>query len=166
MIPDQSTRRGDPRSPVDFAQAKSIAVRRKYGYFPSGNPKIKDFRRTSNAHPYIRKRKYGFQRSETPTFRWAFELVKKVPVGAITDRPWILPKQNPSPQGEKTVICLQEIRKSKIFGGRAMLAPTSAKGNMVSRQSETPTYRWAFAAVSEGRAPGIAFAFLWRLWYS
>jgi hypothetical protein len=26
-----------------------------------------------------------------------FELVKKVPVGATLGRPWILPKQNPSP---------------------------------------------------------------------
>jgi hypothetical protein len=45
---------------VDFAQAKSIAARRKDGCFPSENPKIKDFRRTSNARPYILKRKYGF----------------------------------------------------------------------------------------------------------
>ncbi|MBR7179092.1 MAG: hypothetical protein IKD27_06225, partial [Oscillospiraceae bacterium] len=52
------------------------------------------------------------------------ELVKKVPVGATTGRPLILLRQNQSPQGEKTVFSLREIRKSRIFGGRAMLAPT------------------------------------------
>ena len=45
--------RGDHRSPVDFAKAKSIAVRRKYGYFPSGNPKNYVFRRAINDRPYM-----------------------------------------------------------------------------------------------------------------
>ena len=31
----------------------------KDGYFPSENPKIKDFRRTSNARPYILMRMSG-----------------------------------------------------------------------------------------------------------
>jgi hypothetical protein len=51
-------------------------------------------------------------------------LVKKVPVGAIIDRPWILPKQNPSPQGENKVISLRKIRKTAFFGGRSVIAPT------------------------------------------
>jgi hypothetical protein len=51
---------------------------------------------------------------------------QKVPVGAIIDRPWILPKQNPSPQGENKVISLREIRKTEFFGGRSMIAPTFA----------------------------------------
>ena len=46
-------------------------------------------------------------------------------VGATLGRPKILPKQNLSPQDENTVIFLGEIRKSPIFGGRAMLAPTA-----------------------------------------
>jgi hypothetical protein len=37
------------------------------------------------------------QSKKSPTFRSGLQLVKKVPVGAIIDRPWILPKQNPSP---------------------------------------------------------------------
>jgi hypothetical protein len=49
---------------------------------------------------------------------------KKVPVGAINDRPRILPKQNPSPQGENKVISLRKIRKTAFFGGRSMIAPT------------------------------------------
>ncbi|MBR5292978.1 MAG: hypothetical protein IKU32_08735 [Clostridia bacterium] len=61
----------------------------------------------------------------------AFELVKKVPVGATLGRPWILPKQNPSPQGENTVIFLREIRKTTFFGGRARLAPTILSGKQV-----------------------------------
>ena len=46
-------------------------------------------------------------------------------VGATIGRPQILPKQNLSPQGENAIIFLGEIRKSPIFGGRAMLAPTA-----------------------------------------
>jgi hypothetical protein len=46
------------------------------------------------------------------------------PVGAITDRPWILHTQNPSPQGESQVIFFRKIRKTLFFDGRAMLAPT------------------------------------------
>jgi hypothetical protein len=42
--------------------------------------------------------------------------VKKVPVGAINERPWIL---------------LRKIRKTAFFGGRSMIAPTSSKENMV-----------------------------------
>ena len=61
--------------------------------------------------------------------------VEKVPVGAINDRPWILPKQNPSPQGENKDIFLRKIRKTAFFGGRSMIAPTSSKESMVSRQS-------------------------------
>jgi hypothetical protein len=61
--------------------------------------------------------------------------VKKVPVGAITDRPWILLTQNPSPQGENKAISLREIRKTAFFSGRSMIAPTLSKENMVSRQS-------------------------------
>jgi hypothetical protein len=45
---------------VDFAQAKSIAARRKHGYFPSKNPKNAVFRRAIDDRPYILKRKYGF----------------------------------------------------------------------------------------------------------
>ena len=54
----------------------------------------------------------------------AVELVKKAPVGATLGRPWILPMQNPSPQGENTVIFLRTIRKTTFFGGRARLAQT------------------------------------------
>ena len=50
--------------------------------------------------------------------------VEKVTVGAIIDRPWILLKQNPSPQGENKAISLREIRKTAFFGGRSMIAPT------------------------------------------
>ena len=39
-------------SSADFAQAKSVAARRKRHHFPGRNPKISDFRRTSNARPY------------------------------------------------------------------------------------------------------------------
>jgi hypothetical protein len=44
---------------VDFAKAKSIAVRRKHGYFPSENPKNFVFRRAINDRPYILNRKPG-----------------------------------------------------------------------------------------------------------
>jgi hypothetical protein len=71
-----------------------------------------------------------------PPIRAAFQCVEKVPVGAITDRPWILRKQNPSPQGENKAISLREIRKTAFFGGRSMIAPTFSKENMVSRQSD------------------------------
>ena len=60
-----------------------------------------------------------------------FQLVEKVPVGATLGRPWILPKQNPSPQGENTVIFLRKIRKTTFFGGRARLAPTILSGKQV-----------------------------------
>jgi hypothetical protein len=55
--------------------------------------------------------------------------LSKVPVGAIIDRPWILPKQNPSPQGENKVIFLRKIRKTEFFGGRSVIAPTFAWGS-------------------------------------
>jgi hypothetical protein len=45
---------------VDFAYAKSIAARRKQGYFPLENPKKCVFRRAISDRPYILKRKYGF----------------------------------------------------------------------------------------------------------
>jgi hypothetical protein len=45
--------------PVDFAKAKSIAARRKYGYFPSRNPKNYVFRRASEARPYNSFREAG-----------------------------------------------------------------------------------------------------------
>ena len=53
-----------------------------------------------------------------------FSMSKKVVVGAIIDRPQILPKQNLSPQGENTLIFLRKIRKTAFFGGRSMIAPT------------------------------------------
>jgi hypothetical protein len=49
---------------------------------------------------------------------------KKVVVGAIIDRPQILPKQNLSPQGENMLIFLRKIRKTAFFGGRSSIAPT------------------------------------------
>ena len=49
---------------------------------------------------------------------------KKVVVGAINDRPQILPKQNLTPQGENMLISLRKIRKTAFFGGRSMIAPT------------------------------------------
>ena len=39
------------------------------------------------------------------------------------DRPQILPKQNLSPQGEKLIISLREIRKTAFFGGRFVNRP-------------------------------------------
>ena len=54
---------------------------------------------------------------------------KNAPVGATLGRPWILPKQNPTPQGENTVIFLRKIRKTTFFGGRARLAPTNFPGS-------------------------------------
>ncbi|MBQ7230225.1 MAG: hypothetical protein IJX04_04940 [Oscillospiraceae bacterium] len=39
-------------SPADFAQAKSVAARRKFDYFPSGNPKNYVFRRAITDRPY------------------------------------------------------------------------------------------------------------------
>ena len=42
--------------------------------------------------------------------------------GALT-RPWILPKQNPSPQGENSIIFLRKIRNSPNFGGRVAAPP-------------------------------------------
>ena len=53
-----------------------------------------------------------------------FSLSKKVIVGAIIDRPQILPKQNLLPQGENMLIFLRKIRKTAFFGGRSMIAPT------------------------------------------
>ncbi|MBQ7230880.1 MAG: hypothetical protein IJX04_08300, partial [Oscillospiraceae bacterium] len=45
-------------------------------------------------------------------------------VGAIMDRPQILPKQNLFAPGENCFISLREIRNSMNFGGRSMIAPT------------------------------------------
>ena len=56
-------------------------------------------------------------------------MYKKLLVGATLGCPWILPKQNPSPQGENTVIFLRKIRKTTFFGGRARLAPTNFPGS-------------------------------------
>jgi putative intracellular protease/amidase len=62
------------------------------------------------------------------------QYAEKEPVGAISDRPWILLPQNPSPQGENKVIFLRKIRKTAFFGGRSMIAPTFSEENMVSQQ--------------------------------
>jgi hypothetical protein len=51
-------------------------------------------------------------------------------VGATIGRPRILPKQNPSPQGESAAVSHREIQKRTFFGGRAMLAPTVKIVNM------------------------------------
>ena len=40
-----AVRRGDSRIARGFCLAKSVAVRREFGYFPSGNPKNYVFRR-------------------------------------------------------------------------------------------------------------------------
>ena len=58
-------------------------------------------------------------------------LSKKPVVGATIGRPQILLQQNLSPQGETTLISIGKIRKSPIFGGRAMLAPTFSDRNGV-----------------------------------
>ena len=58
--------RGDQWSPADFAPEKSVAVRRKYGYFPSGNPKNVVFRRAINDRPYNLNRRKRFFDSLTP----------------------------------------------------------------------------------------------------
>jgi hypothetical protein len=41
---------------------------------------------------------------------------KKVPVGAITDRPWIF-KENPSPQGEKRLFSFGKSEKLRFSAG-------------------------------------------------
>jgi hypothetical protein len=48
---------------VDFAKAKSIAARRKQGYFPLDNPKNAVFRRAISDRPYVWKKR------KSPTFR-------------------------------------------------------------------------------------------------
>ncbi len=60
-----------------------------------------------------------------------FQCVEKGSVGATIGRPQILQSKICSPSGEKWLISLREIRKSKIFGGRAMLAPTVSAQNQV-----------------------------------
>ena len=78
----KSTCRGDPWSPVDFAKAKSIAARRKYGYFPSENPKNAVFRRAGRCPAptgYLRKRFFDslkgvLQIFATHPFCYAFPL--------------------------------------------------------------------------------------------
>ena len=45
--------------PWILPKAKSIAARRKYGYFPSENPKNYVFRRASEARPYNSFREAG-----------------------------------------------------------------------------------------------------------
>ena len=45
----------------------------------------------------------------------SFWFVKKVPVGATLGRPWILPQQNPSPQGEKYGYFPSENPKNAVF---------------------------------------------------
>ena len=58
--------RGDHWSPADFAPAKCVAVRRKYGYFPSGNPKNGVFRRAIHDRPYNLNRRESFLTVRTP----------------------------------------------------------------------------------------------------
>ena len=69
--------------------------------------------------PYKALEKGLLQKAAAPC-----SLSKKLIVGAIIDRPQILPKQNLSPQGENTLIFLRKIRKTAFFGGRSMIAPT------------------------------------------
>ena len=57
LLCQKSSRRGDHRSPADFAKAKSVAARRKSCYFPSENPKNFVFRRAINDRPYNLRRK-------------------------------------------------------------------------------------------------------------
>jgi hypothetical protein len=59
---------------------------------------------------------------------------EKVSVGAITDRPWILQSKIHRRKAKTKDILLREIRKTLFFGGRSVIAPTSSKDNMVSRQ--------------------------------
>ena len=54
---------------ADFAKAKSVAARRKHGYFPSGNSKNYVFRRTSDARPYNLNLKIRFIDSLKRTLR-------------------------------------------------------------------------------------------------
>ena len=75
----------------------------------------------------------------------------KSSVGAIIDRPWILLKQNPSPQGENRLIFLRKIRKTLFFGGRSMIAPTSPKENRVSRQSTGLSHYRSFESAHNKR---------------
>ena len=49
---EKTIRRGDPWSPADFVKQNPFAARRKYGYFPSGNPKNFVFRRAITDRPY------------------------------------------------------------------------------------------------------------------
>ena len=59
--------RGDHWSPADFAPAKFVAVRRKYGYFPSGNPKNGVFRRAIHDRPYnLNRREWFFDSLQRP----------------------------------------------------------------------------------------------------
>ena len=46
-----------------------------------------------------------------------WQCAEKVSVGAIIDRPWILPKQNPSPQGENKVIPFGKPEKLRFSAG-------------------------------------------------
>ena len=71
-----------------------------------------------------------------PGFPASFERVEK---GSRRGDPWSpvdFAQQNPSPQGEKKVISLWEIRKTSFFGGRPRVAPTVFTKNQVLRQSE------------------------------
>ena len=46
-----------------------------------------------------------------------WQCAENVSVGAIIDRPWILPKQNPSPQGENKVTPFGKPEKLRFSAG-------------------------------------------------
>jgi hypothetical protein len=75
--------------------------------------------------------------------------VKKAGVGASLARPWILPGQNPSPQGENTVIFLRKTRKTSFFGGRPRVAPTLEKIGFFDRLKNRPHYWGRFCSMSK-----------------
>ena len=56
----KSTRRGGPRSPVDFAQAKSVADRRKIRLFSFGKSEKRCFSAGEHGSPLRYLRKSGF----------------------------------------------------------------------------------------------------------
>jgi hypothetical protein len=64
---------------VDFAKAKSIAARRKHGYFPSENPKNAVFRRAIDDRPYILKKIWFLDSLKRTNHRGSsvFQAVKK-----------------------------------------------------------------------------------------
>ena len=69
-------------------------------------------------------------------FAKGLQTVKK---GRRRGDPWspaYFAEQNMSPQGEKKVISLREIRKTLFFGGRPRVAPTVFTKKQVFRQTE------------------------------